>query len=150
MIIDIILSGYVILFFTRAMIPVFIGSLLMMAGYLTGMSVFGAMIRDNIPENKAGQFQGVRIIGQVLIPGVIGPYIGALVLKNAEKVLNNDGTYSFIPNSYILTAIIEHPEITYKSLINEFEEYEYYTYIYDHMRNHHHKYNLSIFFYTQH
>ena len=96
--------GYVILFFTRAMIPVFIGSLLMMAGYLTGMSVFGAMIRDNIPENKAGQFQGVRIIGQVLIPGVIGPYIGALVLKNAEKVLNNDGTYSFLPNKNIWVA----------------------------------------------
>ena len=96
--------GYVILFFTRTMIPVFIGSLLMMTGYLTGMSVFGAMIRDNIPENKAGQFQGVRIIGQVLIPGVIGPYIGALVLKNAEKVLNNDGTYSFLPNKNIWVA----------------------------------------------
>ena len=98
--------GYVILFFTKAMVPVFIGSLLMMTGYLTGMSVFGAMIRDNIPENKAGQFQGVRIIGQVLIPGVIGPYIGALVLKNAEKVLNNDGTYSFLPNKNIWIAAL--------------------------------------------
>ena len=96
--------GYVILFFTRSTIPVFIGSLFMMAGYLTGMSVFGAMIRDNIPENKAGQFQGIRIIGQVLVPGVIGPYIGALVLKNAEKVLNNDGTYSFLPNRNIWVA----------------------------------------------
>lgn len=99
--------GYVILFFTRDAIPVFIGSLLMMTGYLTGMSVFGAMIRDNIPENKAGQFQGIRIIGQVLIPGVIGPYVGALVLKNAEMILNNDGTYSFLPNKNIwITALI--------------------------------------------
>ena len=96
--------GYVILFFTKSLAPVFIGSLLMMSGYLTGMSVFGAMIRDNIPENKAGQFQGIRIIGQVLLPGVIGPYIGALVLKNAEKVLNNDGTYSFLPNRNIWVA----------------------------------------------
>ncbi len=98
--------GYVVLLFTRALVPVFIGSLLMMTGYLTGMSVFGAMIRDNIPENKAGQFQGIRIIGQVLIPGVIGPYIGALVLKNAEKVLNNDGTYSFLPNKNIWIAAL--------------------------------------------
>ncbi len=98
--------AYVILLFTRAMVPVFIGSLFMMTGYLTGMSVFGAMIRDNIPENKAGQFQGIRIIGQVLIPGVIGPYIGALVLKNAEKVLNNDGTYSFLPNKNIWIAAL--------------------------------------------
>ena len=48
-----------------------------------------------------------------------------------DTISNISATYSFIPNSYILTAIIEHPEITYKSLINEFEEYEYYTYIYD-------------------
>ena len=30
------------------------------------------MIRDNIPEGRAGQFQGVRIIGQVFVPGLIG------------------------------------------------------------------------------
>ena len=96
--------GYVILYFTKSTIPVFIGSLFMMAGYLTGMSVFGAMIRDNIPEKKAGQFQGVRIIGQVLIPGVVGPIIGAFVLRNAETVLNNDGTYSFLPDKNIFMA----------------------------------------------
>ena len=99
-----LMLGYVILFFTKTTVPVFIGSFLMMTGYLTGMSVFGAMIRDNIPENKAGQFQGVRIIGQVLIPGVVGPYIGALVLRNAEQILNNDGTYSFLPNKNIWIA----------------------------------------------
>lgn len=99
-----LIIGYVILFFTKTTLPVFIGSLLMMTGYLTGMSVFGAMIRDNIPENKAGQFQGIRIIGQVLIPGVIGPYIGSFVLRNAEMILNNDGTYSFLPNKSIWTA----------------------------------------------
>lgn len=98
--------GYIILFFTKTTVPVFLGSLLMMTGYLTGMSVFGAMIRDNIPENKAGQFQGIRIIVQVLVPGVIGPYIGALVLKNAEMILNNDGTYSFLPNRNIWLAAL--------------------------------------------
>ena len=86
---------------------VFIGSLLMMCGYLGGMAVFGAVIRDNTPENKAGMFQGLRIFAQVLIPGVIGPAIGAMVLKNAETVLNNDGTTSFIPNQNIfLSALI--------------------------------------------
>ncbi|MFC2822249.1 MAG: MFS transporter, partial [Spirochaetales bacterium] len=97
-------SGYIILYFCRSMVPVFIGSLLMLSGYLTGMSVFGAMIRDNIPENKAGQFQGVRIIGQVFIPGIIGPAIGAGVLKNAQVVLNSDGTISFLPNKNIWAA----------------------------------------------
>ena len=78
----------------------------MMSGYLCGMSVFGAEIRSLIPENKAGQFQGVRIICQVFIPGVIGPFVGAGILKNAERILNNDGTYSFLPNANIFMAAL--------------------------------------------
>ena len=99
-----LMAGYAILFFARRTAPVFIGSLLMMSGYLTGMAVFGAKIRDHIPEQKAGQFQGVRIIGQVLIPGIIGPAIGAWVLRDADMILNNDGTYSFLPNENIFLA----------------------------------------------
>ena len=99
-----LMAGYVLLFFGRATPVVFIGSLLMMTGYLTGMSIFGAMIRSLIPESRAGQFQGIRIIGQVLIPGIIGPSIGAAVLKNADTVINSDGTTSFIPNENIFLA----------------------------------------------
>ena len=99
-------TGYILLYFCRATIPVFIGSLLMMTGYLTGMAVFGAKIRDCIPDNRSGQFQGVRIIGQVLIPGVIGPAIGSAVLRNAELIFNNDGTTSFLPNQNIFLAAL--------------------------------------------
>ncbi|MBR6642146.1 MAG: MFS transporter [Lachnospiraceae bacterium] len=99
-----LMAGYVLLFFGRTTPMVFFGSLLMMTGYLTGMSIFGAMIRSQIPEHKAGQFQGIRIIGQVLIPGIIGPSIGAAVLKNAETIINSDGTSSFIPNKNIFLA----------------------------------------------
>lgn len=96
--------GYALLYFTRTTVPVFIGSLLMMAGYLTGMSIFGAVIRDNIPEGRSGQFQGVRIIGQVFIPGLIGPAIGAWVLRDAEMISNSDGTESFLPDAGIWSA----------------------------------------------
>ena len=51
-------------------------------------------------------FQGLRIAAQVLIPGIIGPIIGAAVLKNAETVTNNDGTVSFIPNQSIFLAAL--------------------------------------------
>ncbi len=101
-----LMGGYVILFFTRTTLPVFVGSLLMMCGYLAGMAVFGAMIRDNTPENKAGMFQGLRIFSQVLIPGVVGPYIGATVLADAEKIIGNDGTESFLPNEKIFLAAL--------------------------------------------
>lgn len=104
--IGILAIGYVILIFTRTTIPVFLGSLLMMTGYLSGMAVFGAMIRDKIPKGKAGAFQGIRIVGQVLIPGIIGPAIGAWVLRNAEVMIGSDGTKSFIPNAGIFTAAL--------------------------------------------
>ncbi len=98
--------GCFMLYVGREILPVFVGSLFMMSGYLTGMSVFGARIRDLIPENRAGQFQGVRIIGQVFVPGLIGPAIGAAVLKNAELITNSDGTTSFLPNANIWKAAI--------------------------------------------
>ena len=98
--------GYIVLFLTRSTAFVFIGSLLMMCGYLAGMAVFGAMIRDYTPNGKSGIFQGLRIFAQVLIPGVIGPYIGAAVLSGAEQITNNDGTTSFVPNVNIFLAAL--------------------------------------------
>lgn len=98
--------GYIFLILFTGKSLVFIGSLLMMCGYLSGMAVFGAIIRDKTPENKSGMFQGLRIVGQVLIPGIIGPYIGKLVLRNAEVITNNDGTTSFLPNQSIFVSAL--------------------------------------------
>ena len=98
--------GYVLLFFFKHTALVFVGSLLMMCGYLAGTAVFGAVIRDYTPEGRAGMFQGLRIAGQVLIPGLIGPAIGAWVLRDAETVVGDDGTESFIPNQNIFLAAL--------------------------------------------
>ena len=101
-----LMIGYVLLYCFRQFVPVFAGTLIMLCGYLSSMAVFGAMLRDHTPENKAGMFQGQRIIAQVLIPGIIGPAIGAAVLKNAQTIVNTDGTVSFIPNQNIFLAAL--------------------------------------------
>ena len=98
--------GYVLLFIFKTTLPVFVGSLFMMCGYLTGAAVFGAVIRDCTPVGKSGRFQGLRIVAQVLIPGVVGPAISKEVLKNAQQILNSDGTYSFLPNKNIFLAAL--------------------------------------------
>ena len=98
--------GYLLLYFFRATALVFVGSLLMMCGYLSGMAVFGARIRDLTPQGSAGRFQGVRIFSQVLVPGLIGPWIGKTVLANAEVIVNSDGTESFVPNENIFIAAL--------------------------------------------
>ena len=101
-----LMVGYVILFCCKSTLPVFVGSLLMMSGYLAGMAVFGAVIRDHTPIGKSGMLQGVRIFAQVLLPGIIGPYVGKTVLANAEMIVNNDGTTSFVPNRNIFLAAL--------------------------------------------
>ena len=101
-----LMVGYVLLIAFRNTAAVFVGSLLMMSGYLSGMAVFGAVIRERTPFGMAGRFQGLRIIAQVLIPGIVGPAIGAAVLSNAETVTNQDGTVSFIPNTSIYVAAL--------------------------------------------
>lgn len=102
-----LMLGYVGLYFFRTTAPVFVASLVMMCGFLGTGAMLGAKVRTHTPENKSGMFQGLRIVAQVLIPGVIGPAIGAKVLENADKVLNDDGTASFIPNANVfLVALI--------------------------------------------
>ena len=99
-------AGYILLAIFEHTALVFIGSLLMMCGYLCGMAVFGSKIRDLTPRGKSGMLQGVRIFSQVLVPGVVGPFIGKLVLSNAETVVNNDCTESFVPNVSIFIAAL--------------------------------------------
>ncbi len=101
-----LMAGYVGLYFFRGTAPVFVSSLIMMCGYLGTGAMLGAKVRTHTPENKSGMFQGLRICAQVLIPGVIGPAIGAAILKNADTIVNNDGTTSFIPNENIFLAAL--------------------------------------------
>ncbi len=116
-----LMTGYVVMYFSVQTIPVFMGSLLMMIGYLSGIAVFGAVIRQQIPERMAGRFQGIRIMGQVLIPGVIGPSIGAWVLRDAQQIENQDGTFSFLPDNGIWFAAIVTAMVVFVALFYLFE-----------------------------
>ena len=101
-----LMAGYILLYFFRNTAVVFVSTVLMMCGYLSGMAVFGAMLRDHTPQNRSGMFQGQRIICQVLIPGIIGPAIGAAVLKNAQQIVDSDGRLVFLPNANIFLAAL--------------------------------------------
>ena len=100
-VLGLLMAGYVGLYFFRTTVPVFLASLVMMCGFLGTGAIIGAKVRTHTPENKSGMFQGLRIFGQVLIPGVIGPAIGAKILENAATIVGDDGTTSFIPNENI-------------------------------------------------
>ena len=114
-------AGYVGLYFCRGTALVFVFSLVMMCGYLGTGAMIGAQIRASTPQKKAGMFQGLRIVGQVLIPGVIGPAIGAAILQNADTVVNSDGTTSFIPNDNIFLGALIALIVTFAALFPLFK-----------------------------
>lgn len=110
----ILIIGLFILFIFKnpneQLVPVFIGSLLMMCGYLGSNAIFGAMIRDLTPKDKVGLFQGIRIIAQVLIPMLIGPWLGAVCLSGNftydENVLTGGYSYPLNSNIFLGSAIV--------------------------------------------
>ena len=114
-------AGFVGLYFFRSTALVFAASLVMMCGYLGTGAMIGAQIRAHTPQKKAGMFQGLRIVGQVLIPGVIGPAIGAAILANADTIVNSDGTTSFIPNENIFLGALIALIVTFAALVPLFQ-----------------------------
>ena len=116
-----LIVGYIGLYFFRSIVPVFVFSTVMMCGFLGTGAMLGAMIRDRTPQKKAGMFQGLRIIGQVLIPGVVGPAIGAAILANADTIVNSDGTTSFIPNENIFLGALIAILFTFTALVPLFK-----------------------------
>ena len=58
--------------------------------------LFGAAVKDFIPEGKAGLFQGIRMIFAVLLPMVIGPVIGDMACQAAAQTIINEANAEVI------------------------------------------------------
>ena len=86
---------------------------LMFCGYGLMMIILNATVRDFTPEGKVGQFQGVRMIFAVLIPMVLGSYIGAFVTETFAS-RHDLGTYI---NDYGEAVLVPVPEIFAASAI---------------------------------
>lgn len=64
-----------------------------------------ASVRDFMPADKVGAFQGIRMIFFVLLPMVIGPYIGNLVCRVSEVTYTNEyGVVTSAPGNVMFFA----------------------------------------------
>lgn len=78
--------------------------------FLIGFAFVGIMlnaaVRDYTPEDKVGLFQGIRMIFGVLIPMVVGPFIGDLVcrLSASGQYIDEVGNTSYEPCSAMFLA----------------------------------------------
>ena len=100
--------GLVWMFFVREFVVTIISGCVMMSGFMLLTAVTGANIRDYTPTDKAGLFQGIRMIFSVLVPMVVGPFIGSAVIKNGSQTYIELGQVKTVPTPgiFLVSAIV--------------------------------------------
>jgi len=82
-----------------------IGGTVMMGAYLVSLVPLNALARDIMPPDRAGTFSGVRMVFFVLIPMVIGPFIGSTIIENSGNTyLDSFGATQYVPTPHIYLA----------------------------------------------
>ena len=100
----IMLVGLIGMYLSRTFLTVVIAGAVMMSGYMLATAILSATVRDFTPRDKIGHFQGVRMIFTVLLPMLIGPYIGAAVIKNSAETYTELGVVKTVPTPAIFLA----------------------------------------------
>ncbi|MEA4893858.1 MAG: MFS transporter [Oscillospiraceae bacterium] len=96
--------GLLGMFFVRGSVSVIVTGTVMMGGYMLVTSALSASIRDNTPEDGVGEFQGIRMIFAVMLPMIVGPSIGAAVIKNSGSTYTDLGVVKDVPTPAIFLA----------------------------------------------
>ena len=96
--------GLIGMFFARSMATVIVAGCVMMGGYMLVTAALGADIRDRTPKDKVGHFLGIRMIFAVLLPMIIGPQIGAAVIRNSDSTYVELGQVRSVPTPAIFLA----------------------------------------------
>ena len=91
------IAGLLILSATKDIVGVIIGLTPGLIGYIIIMIQFGATVRDNIPKDKVGLFQGIRMIFLIFVPGIIGPTLGNIASKNSNVTYVTEAGVNDLP-----------------------------------------------------
>ena len=100
----IMLLGLAAMYFVRTTVPVILAGCVMMSGYMMVSAALSANIRDWTPLDKVGHFQGIRLIFSVLLPMIIGPAIGAAVIRGSDSTYMELGQVKTVPTPGIYLA----------------------------------------------
>ena len=100
----VMLLGLLGMYFVRGMAGVMLAGTVMMSGYMLLSAALSATIRDWTPRGKVGHFQGIRMIFAVLLPMVIGPSLGAAVIRGSKSTYVELGQVKAVPTPGIYLA----------------------------------------------
>ena len=100
----VMLLGLLGMYFVRGFAAVIAAGCVMMSGYMLVTAVLSGAVRDYTPEGKAGHFQGIRMIFAVLLPMLIGPFIGSAVIRSSPQTYVELGEVKSVPTPGIFLA----------------------------------------------
>ncbi len=104
-----LIVGLIILSTSTNFFTILVGIAPTFIGYLVLTIQFGATIRDYTPPEKAGLFQGIRMIFFVLIPMVVGPAIGDIACRSVgASYINEYGIETLVPDAkmFLYSAVV--------------------------------------------
>ncbi|MEV0590139.1 MFS transporter [Nonomuraea cavernae] len=96
--------GLLLMWAVRGMVPAIAAGLVLISGLMLVMAPVGAIIRDHSPSDRAGHVQGLRMVFGILIPMVVGPFLGALVIRGADEYYEDLGVLKQVPTPAIFLA----------------------------------------------
>lgn len=102
--VGIMIVGLVGMVVARGMLPVIAAGTVMMGGFMLSVATLSASVRDVTPEDRVGMVQGLRMIAVVLVPMVLGPFIGASVIVGANETYTDLGVVKQVPTPWIFAA----------------------------------------------
>lgn len=98
------LCGLIGMFVARGMVWVTLAGTVMMSGYMLLTAAFTAQVRQLTPPEQAGHFQGIRMIFAVMLPMIVGPFIGAAVINGNAQTYMELGAVKTVPTPGIFLA----------------------------------------------
>ena len=102
------IAGLFILSTSTNIIVVLVGIAPTLIGYIVLQIQLSASVRDFIPEDKVGLFQGIRMIFVVLLPMIIGPAIGDIACQTSNLTIIEYGVEKLVPSTsmFFFAAIV--------------------------------------------
>ena len=91
--------GLVVLSTSTNIVVVLLGIAPTLVGYVVIQIQLTATMRDFIPEDKVGLFQGIRMIFVVLLPMIIGPALGDLACRTSNITIVEYGVEKLVPST---------------------------------------------------
>ncbi len=100
----VMLSGLVGVYFARGMFWVVVAGTVMKSGDMLLTAALFAKVRELTPPAQAGHFQGIRMIFSAMLPMIIGPAIGAAVIRGSAATYVVLGQSKTVPTPAIFLA----------------------------------------------